>query len=75
MSTAIHDIKKLIDSLPKESSVEDIQYHLYVLGKVRSGQSDIKNGQHFTTEQAKERLGKWLEPKFDRKNHLMTLIA
>jgi hypothetical protein len=32
MSTAKHDIELLLKKLPDDCSVEDIQYHLYVLG-------------------------------------------
>ena len=44
------------------SSIEDIQYHLYVLEKIRKGQEDIADGRHFTHEEARERLRKWLNP-------------
>jgi len=35
MSTAKQDVEKLLRSLPDNVSVEDIQYHLYVLDKLR----------------------------------------
>jgi len=62
MSTVMKDIKELINHLPEDSTIEDVQYHLYVLEKIRRGQEDIKNGRHYTTEQAKERLSRWLHP-------------
>ena len=62
MSTVMKDIKELINHLPEDSTIEDVQYHLYVLEKIRRGQEDIKNGRHYTTEQAKERLSRWLNP-------------
>lgn len=62
MSTAKSDIKALIDHLPDDCTIEDVQYHLYVLEKIRKGQEDIKNGKQYTTEQAKERLSRWLNP-------------
>jgi hypothetical protein len=37
MSTAKQDVESLLKKLPDNSSVEDIQYHLYVLDKVRRG--------------------------------------
>ena len=48
--------------MPDDSTVEDIQYHLYVLEKIRRGRDDIKNGRSLTQAQAKERLQKWLKP-------------
>jgi hypothetical protein len=62
MATAVEEAKTLIDHLPADSSIEDIQYHLYVLEKVRKGQQDIQNGNSFTSEEAKIRLNKWLNP-------------
>lgn len=62
MSSAIQDIKELLEHLPDDSSIEDVQYHLYVLEKIRNGQNDISNGRHYSTEEAKERLSKWLNP-------------
>lgn len=36
MSTAKQDVELLLNKLPDDCSVEDIQYHLYVLDKVRT---------------------------------------
>jgi len=62
MQTAKQDVKALLDHLPDDSTIEDIQYHLYVLEKIRRGRDDIQNGRSLTHEQAKERLKKWLKP-------------
>lgn len=62
MHTAKQDVRELLDQLPDDSTIEDIQYHLYVLEKIRRGQDDIRNGRHYTHEQAKERLTRWLNP-------------
>ncbi len=62
MQTAKQDVQELLNHLPEDSTIEDIQYHLYVLEKVRRGRNDIKNGRTLTHEQAKERLQKWLSP-------------
>lgn len=62
MHTAKQDVREMLDHLPDDSTIEDIQYHLYVLEKIRSGRDDIRNGRHLTHEQAKERLSKWLSP-------------
>ena len=37
MSNAKQDVELLLNRLPDNSSVEDIQYHLYVLDKVQRG--------------------------------------
>jgi predicted transcriptional regulator len=62
MHTAKEDVKELLDQLPDDSTIEDIQYQLYVLEKVRHGRDDIRDGRHFTHAEARERLGQWLKP-------------
>jgi hypothetical protein len=61
MQTAKQDVRNLLENLPDDTTVEDIQYHLYVLEKIRHGQNDIRNGHHYTADQAKDYLRKWLK--------------
>jgi hypothetical protein len=61
MSSVLKDVKEMIDHLPEDASIEDIQYHLYVLEKIRRGQSDIRDGRSLSGEEAKDRLSKWLK--------------
>ena len=60
MQTAKQDVETMLRHLPEESTYEDIQYHLYVLEKIKRGQNDIADGKSCSHEQAKERLSKWL---------------
>ncbi len=62
MSSVMHDVKELVKHLPDDASIEDVQYHLYVLEKIRKGRDDISNGRHYTTKQAREHLNRWLNP-------------
>lgn len=62
MQTAKQEVGQLLANLPDDSTIDDIQYHLYVLEKIRRGQDDIANGRHYSSEQARERLSKWLNP-------------
>jgi hypothetical protein len=48
MRTAKHDVEQLLNKLPDDCSVEDIQYHFYVLDKVRRGLEDARvNGRRY----------------------------
>ncbi|MET0090959.1 MAG: hypothetical protein ABW068_13265 [Candidatus Thiodiazotropha sp.] len=62
MQTAKQEVEQLLKNLPDDSSYEDIQYHLYVLEKIKRGQEVISEGKACTHEQAMDRLGKWLKP-------------
>ena len=37
MNTAKAEVTSMLESLPDDASLEDIQYHLYVLEKVKKG--------------------------------------
>jgi len=60
MSTAKQDVEQLLNKLPDDCSVEDIQYHLYVLDKVRRGLEDARLNGTMTQEEVEARLSKWL---------------
>jgi len=60
MSTAKHDVEQLLNKLPDDCSVEGIQYHLYVLDKVRRGLEDARVNGTIPQEEAETRLSNWL---------------
>ena len=60
MSTAKHEIGLLLKKLPDDCSVEDIQYHLYVLDRVRRGLEDARVNGTLSQEEVEARLSKWL---------------
>ena len=54
------EVASMLDKLPEDSSLEDIQYHLYVLEKVKRGLSRAESEGEIPHEEAKLRLSKWL---------------
>ena len=50
----------LLAQLPDDSTLEDIQYHLYVLEKIKHGQADIVAGSTHTQAEVEAKLKKWL---------------
>lgn len=60
MSNAKQDVGLLLNKLPDNCSVEDIQYHLYVLDKVRPGLEDAQASGTISQEEVETRLSKWL---------------
>jgi hypothetical protein len=59
MSTAKQDVARLLSKLPDDCSLEDIQYHLYVVEKVQHGLDQAHAGV-LTQDQAEAQLAKWL---------------
>ncbi|MBT3093094.1 MAG: hypothetical protein JAZ02_11280 [Candidatus Thiodiazotropha endolucinida] len=62
MLTAKQEVEQLLKNLPDDSSYEDIQYHLYVLEKIKRGQVSIAQDGGVEDDEARERLNKWLNP-------------
>ena len=61
MQTAKIEVSKLLESLPDDCALEDIQYHLYVLQKIERGLKDADEGRVYTQEEVEKMMAKWLE--------------
>lgn len=61
MHTAKKEISDLLKRLPDDCSLEDIQYHLYVLQKVERGLKDAEQGRVYPQEEVEKMMSKWLE--------------
>ena len=62
MSAAKRDVEALLEKLPDECTLEDIQYHLYVLEKIRNGIAAAEEHGSVSQEEAVARLRKWTTP-------------
>jgi hypothetical protein len=60
MATAKQEVEQLLARLPSDCSLEDIQYHLYVIEKVRSGLDAADSEGTLSQDEAEQRLSKWL---------------
>jgi len=61
MQTAKQEVGELLKRLPEDCSLEDIQYHLYVLQKIERGLKDAQEGRVYTQEEVEKLMAKWLE--------------
>ena len=62
MSIVKDEVTSLLERLPDDASIEDVQYHLYVIDKVRKGLESVERDGGLTQEQVEARLSKWLVP-------------
>jgi predicted transcriptional regulator len=54
-------VRELLDRLPDDCSLEDVQYHLYVIQAVERGRADIEAGRTIPHEEVvRELRKKWL---------------
>jgi hypothetical protein len=60
MGNAKREAIELIEQLPDNSSLEDIQYHLYVREKVENGLRDLKEKRTLSQREVERRMKKWL---------------
>ena len=60
MSTAKEEVQALLSKLPDDCSLEDIQYHLYVIEKVRNGLERANSHGSVPQEEVEQRFGKLL---------------
>ena len=56
MRNAKQDVASLLHKLPDDSSIEDTQYHFYVLAKVRRGLEDARANGTVSQEEIESRL-------------------
>jgi len=61
MRSAKQEVIELLKHLPDDSTLEEIQYHLYVRQKVQRGLRDVKEGRIYTQGEAEKRMDKWLK--------------
>jgi hypothetical protein len=61
MGKAKKEAIDLIQRLPDDSSLEDIQYHLYVREKVERGLRDLKTRRILSQKEVERRMNRWLK--------------
>jgi hypothetical protein len=54
-------VLRLLGTLPDDASIEDIQYHLYVLQKIRAGEEAADAAGLIPHEEVMRKLAGWLE--------------
>ncbi len=61
MQTAKQEVRELLETLPDDSTFEDIQYHLYVRQKVEQGIQDINDGKTYFQDEVEKRVERWVK--------------
>ncbi len=60
LNTVKQEVHALLNRLPDDCSLEDIQYHLYVIEKVRNGLEAAEAQGTIPQEEVERQPGKWL---------------
>lgn len=56
MQTAKQEVSDLLNRLPDNCTLEDVQYHLYLLQKIERGLKDIEEGRTYTQEEVEKMM-------------------
>ncbi len=59
MGKAKDQVRLILEGLPEDASLEDIQYHIYVRQKIEQGLADVEAGRVVPHEEVQRRLAKW----------------
>jgi predicted transcriptional regulator len=54
-------IKKSIDTLPDNLTIDQVIDKMIMLDKIEQGLKDVEDGKLFTTEEVEDKLNKWLK--------------
>ena len=60
MKTAKDEVRALLEKLPDDTSLNDIQYHIYVRQKIERGLEAIRKGNVVSQEEIERRMARWL---------------
>ena len=59
MNTAKDEVRKLLERLPEDVTLEDIQYAIYVRQKVQEGIDAARRGDTVTQAEMEARMSRW----------------
>ena len=61
METAKEEVRRILNSLPDDASLEDIQYRIYVRQAIAAGIRDVDEGRVINQEEVERRMSRWTE--------------
>lgn len=60
MQIAKQQVASMLQKLPEDCSLEDIQYHLYVIEKIKNGVARAEAEGAVSQQDAEKKLAKWI---------------
>jgi hypothetical protein len=60
VQTAKEEVQQLLEELPDDAPLEDIQYHIYVKQKIAQGLADVLAARVLSQEEIEKRYAPWL---------------
>ena len=60
METAKDEVRRILESLPDDATLEDIQYRIYVRQAIDAGLRDIAESRMSSQEEVEQRVARWI---------------
>jgi predicted transcriptional regulator len=61
METAKEEVQRILDLLPDDATLEDIQYRIYVRQAIAAGLRDVEHGRVVSQEEVERRMARWTQ--------------
>lgn len=61
METAKEEVRRILESLPDDATLEDIQYRIYVRQAIAAGVREVDEGRVVSQEEVERRMSRWTE--------------
>ncbi len=61
MKTARDEVREILEGLPENASLEEIQYRIYVRQKIDRGLKDLDEGRTINQEEVERRMANCLD--------------
>ena len=59
MDIAKEEVRRMLESLPDDATLEDIQYRIYVRQAIAAGVRDIDQGRIVSQDEVERRMSRW----------------
>jgi hypothetical protein len=61
MATAKDEVRRLLESLPDDASLEDVQYSIYVRERIERARKEANDGKLIDQDETEARMQRWLD--------------
>jgi hypothetical protein len=61
MASAKEEVRQLLETLPDDATLEDVQYSIYVRERVLRGRQEADAGRVSDQDEIERRMNRWIE--------------
>lgn len=61
METAKEEVRRILESLPDDATLDDIQYRIYLRQAIAAGVREVDEGRIVSQEEVERRMSRWTE--------------